>query len=309
MNARLSAWLLAFVVAFSAPAPDLRAESRPTGTKSKYDQDVRPHPAESIGQLEASVIETFRAKFFPKKGGAMKVVIRVDDNELLANPDAQPLRNLIKPNDVSADLSRMLRKAGFQVVKEADEAEGYLIAEVRMGARSTRIQDFGEATTEWIPDLQAEVSTSWDLRTVGQAQSLEFLGNNARAFRAFERIGTHDLIRAMGILLLRDLATDNWADVSWDPRDSLTQRGTAVPGPGKVVPLPVSRPGGQSVKPPQNAQNPPPPQPVPGQASATVQPDPGATTPPDVGGPALLAQEDRDRALRQILSALNAGKG
>lgn len=307
MNARSPhAGSIALLVIATLTGAVSQAAPQYTEKNPKYGQSARPHPAESIKTLEASVVDTFRKMYPMRSGKEVQAFIVVNDNELLATPEASALRNKVKPNDISGDLTRMLRKAGFEVVGTNPPDQPHVIVEVELGTRSVEVHGISAVTTEWLPDLRATAKTSWNGRVLGQANSLEFLGNDARAWRAFARIGTQDLVRALGIMMLHDFSANNAIPATLNARESFNQATFKISDKDYNG----EKPSPRTSNPPRSVQVPPQPAPSPGPTPGQVSSQTPATPaePPSVGGAALLAQTDRDKALRQILSALNINK-
>lgn len=262
-----------------------------TEQNPKYQQRPRTNSlsAESLRTLEASVLRDFR-RYAGRCSAPPRAVVRVNAQELAAKNGADELRNSLNEMDLAAELQQTLRRAGFVVVDSEAADLKCVLVDVRLSARTVTIHEILGVEVKWLPEIQVKAKTSWDSRIVGQTQSLQFLGNTAQAHRILERIGTQNLLRALSIMLLYDLACNNAIEAPLTVIQAIAQNDQPDPSHGFDAP-----------KPPALAEPKPHPQ---NDLSTNVSMN-KVDTP---GGYSLFRLTDRSKALQQVVDALKAGK-
>lgn len=278
--------LLALV--YFSSETELAAEQRFTEQNPKYQQRPKTNSLEGITTLEAGVIAAFK-KFVSKSNESPRATVVIDDHNLPLASGSDEISGLHISRDLEADLQQMLRAAGMVVLDTDSGSSRCVRIDVRLNARQIPINEFNSVQNHWIPDIQVTAKMP-DGRIVAQANTLNFLGRDAQAFRLFERVGTQNLIRALGIMLLYDFANNNVVEIPFSTLDPMIQEAADLSQPEyRKATNSVTNSTPNRLKSNQDKT------PAPNQSAQT---DSGAS---------LLAARDRERVLKQVIESLKQG--
>lgn len=137
------------------------------------------------------------------------------------NPDAdgRPLAQTALADQQAASeieryFARPLRDGGIRLVDERRVHEGgahvrpdYAV-NVLASARTFTIPGLsGQIETKSVPDVQVTVIRTADSSIVGQASTVDIIGNGRDSWVTVERVGVPELMRATALVLLEDMVT------------------------------------------------------------------------------------------------------